>query len=64
MRCGDMDWSQLGNDGKFQDSSIKVARKQLEQNLRMEGKWEKGCKQLKKPQLLEQVLRLVHGERN
>jgi hypothetical protein len=59
MLCGDMDWSQLGDDGKFPGSSTAVVRELLEKKLKAERMWQTEYKKLKKPELLKKVLESV-----
>jgi uncharacterized protein YbcC (UPF0753/DUF2309 family) len=59
MRCADYDWSELGEDGKMRNTDVAVGRKGLEKKLKLEGRWKKHFRQLKKAELLAKVLRVV-----
>jgi hypothetical protein len=58
-RCGDLDWSQLGPDGKIRDCPVKVVRSLLETKLRLEGKWKPSYQKYKKAELLTKVLKFI-----
>ena len=62
-RCGDLDWSQLGHDGKIRDCPVKVVRSLLETKLRLEGKWKPSFQKCKKAELLTKVLKLCNAEK-
>ena len=59
MRCADLDWSELGDDGKMRNTGVAIGRKVLETKLKLERKWHKRYKALKKAELLEKVLQIV-----
>ena len=59
MRCADLDWGELGNDGKMVSTGVIVARKVLEKKLKLECKWKKEFRNLRKPELLQKVLMIV-----
>ncbi len=59
MRCADLDWSELGDDGKMRNSGVAIGRKVLETKLKLERQWHKRYKGLKKAELLEEVLQIV-----
>ncbi len=59
MRCADLDWSELGDDGKMRNSGVAIGRKVLETKLKLERQWHKRYKGLKKAELLEKVLQIV-----
>jgi hypothetical protein len=59
MRCADMNWSLLGTDGKMQDSSVAIVRKVLEEKLKLDGKWKKSFRGLKKAQLVAKVVKFA-----
>jgi hypothetical protein len=59
MRCADYDWSELSEDGKMRNTDVAVGRKGLEKKLKLEGRWKKHFRQLKKAELLAKVLRVV-----
>ena len=59
MRCADLDWRELGNDGKMRNTGVIVARKVLEKKLKLEHKWKKEFRNLRKPELLKKVLEIV-----
>jgi len=58
-RCADLDWSQLGSDGKLRDCPVKIVKSLLATKLRIEGKWRPEFRKLSKPELLAEVLKIT-----